>query len=783
MAGHSKFKNIQHRKGAQDKKRAKIFTKLVREIVTAAKMGTDINNNPRLKNSIIAARSQNLPKDRIDRAISSANDSTNTENYTEIRYEGYAPGGLAIIVEALTDNKNRTASEIRAAFTKFGGNLGETGSVSYMFDHLGIIRYQAEISSAESILESSLEVGAKDMIEENSDYLIYTDIENYSQILEILTAKYGIPTEAYIGWIPKNLITIEDKDKAEKLLKLIDLLEESDDVQNVFAAGNGNRMKSKLPKVMHKVGGKPMLYRVLGNAKEVTEICKFVLQPTPFGTAHAVYTALEAVDDTKIILVLYGDNPFITPKLMEDLLNHLTFTNSAITTLCFRCEDPAEYGRIIVDELGIMAFKAGILKKYLPLICQQQIDKPKELYLTNIVKIAKDKETDNEIYQIIKAEEKRQDDVIELIASENFVSNAVLEATASVLTNKYAEGYPGKRFYNGCIEVDKAENLAIERANQTVFLALLNPHDTILGMSLDTGGHLTHGASPSLSGKWFNATSYVVNKETYLLDYDHVEEMTLKHRPKLIIAGYSAYSRQLDFAKFREIADKVGAYLLADIAHIAGLVATGHHPSPLPYAHAVTSTTHKTLRGPRGGLILSNDEELGKKINLALFPGLQGGPLMHVIAAKAVAFLEALQPDYIHYIGQVIANAKALGKSIMARGYDILTNGTDNHMVLVDLRKYGITGKIAAESLDRAGITCNKNAVPFDSTSPFITSGIRLGTPAYTTKGFKENEFAEVGEMICDILDGLKTNQDNSNCEERIRKQVQTLVRKFPSEK
>ncbi|MDR0774244.1 MAG: serine hydroxymethyltransferase [Rickettsia sp.] len=408
-------------------------------------------------------------------------------------------------------------------------------------------------------------------------------------------------------------------------------------------------------------------------------------------------------------------------------------------------------------------------------------------------------ETDNEIYQIINAEKKRQHDFIELIASENFVSPAVLEAQGSVLTNKYAEGYFGKRYYNGCEEVDKAELLAIERvkklfncnyanvqphsgsqANQAVFLALLKPHDTILGMSLDTGGHLTHGASPNLSGKWFNSVSYSVNKETFLIDYSQIEQMAVQHKPKLIIAGYSAYSRQLDFSKFREIADRVGAYLLADIAHIAGLVATEEHPSPLPYAHAVTSTTHKTLCGPRGGIILSNDGELGKKINSALFPGMQGGPLMHIVAAKAVAFLEALKPDYHLYIKQVMSNAKALANSLMARGYDILTNGTDNHIVLVDLRKYGITGKMAADSLERAGVTCNKNAIPFDTTSPFITSGIRLGTPACTTRGFKEKEFIEVGEMICNVLDGLKATQDNSDCEQETRKQVKKLVDNFP---
>ncbi len=411
-------------------------------------------------------------------------------------------------------------------------------------------------------------------------------------------------------------------------------------------------------------------------------------------------------------------------------------------------------------------------------------------------------ETDNDIYQIINGEKKRQHDFIELIASENFVSPAVLEAQGSILTNKYAEGYPGKRYYNGCVEVDKAETLAIERvktlfnckyanvqphsgsqANQAVFLTLLKPHDTILGMSLDTGGHLTHGAPPNLSGKWFNSVFYSVNKETYLIDYQQIEQLAVQHKPKLIIAGYSAHSRQLDFAKFREIADKIGAYLVADIAHIAGLVAVGEHPSPLPYAHVVTSTTHKTLRGPRGGLILSNDEELGKKINLALFPGLQGGPLMHIVAAKAVAFLESLQPEYRLYIKQVVSNAKALANSLMARGYDILTNGTDNHIVLVDLRKYGITGKVAADSLEKGGITCNKNAIPFDATSPFITSGIRLGTPACTTRGFKEQEFIEVGKMISDVLDGLKNKndgQDNSDCEQKTFQQVKKLVDNFP---
>lgn len=408
-------------------------------------------------------------------------------------------------------------------------------------------------------------------------------------------------------------------------------------------------------------------------------------------------------------------------------------------------------------------------------------------------------ETDKEINEIIKHEKLRQSSVIELIASENFVSPAVLEAQGSLLANKYAEGYPSKRFYNGCEEVDKAENLAIERvkklfnckyanvqphsgsqANQAVYLALLQPGDTVLGMSLDSGGHLTHGAAPNMSGKWFNAVSYSVNKETYLIDYDEIERLADLHKPKLLIAGFSAYPRNIDFAKFREIVDKVGAYFMADIAHIAGLVATGEHQSPIPYAHAVTSTTHKTLRGPRGGLILSNDEEIGQKINSALFPGLQGGPLMHIIAAKAVAFLENLQPEYKSYIQQVISNAKALASSLQERGYDILTSGTDNHIVLVDLRKDGITGKLAANSLDRAGITCNKNAIPFDETSPFITSGIRLGTPACTTRGFKEKDFVLVGHMVADILDGLKNNEDNSDLEQKVLNEVTKLIKLFP---
>lgn len=412
--------------------------------------------------------------------------------------------------------------------------------------------------------------------------------------------------------------------------------------------------------------------------------------------------------------------------------------------------------------------------------------------------------SDPEIYQTILAEEKRQKECIELIASENFTSKAVMEAAGSVMTNKYAEGYPNKRYYDGCEHVDSAELLAIERAcqlfkckfanvqphsgsqaNQAVYLALLQPGDTILGMSLDSGGHLTHGATPNISGKWFNNITYNVNPDNYLIDYDQIRTLAREHKPKLIIAGYSAYTRQLDFAKFREIADEVGAYLLADIAHISGLVAAGKHPSPFPHAHVVTSTTHKTLRGPRSGIILSDEEELAKKINKAIFPGLQGGPLMHIIAAKAVAFKEALAPEYHEYIEQVIKNAKKLGETLISRGYDILTSGTDVHMVLLDLRKDKITGKIAGASLDRAGITSNKNAVPFDETSPFITSGLRLGTPACTTRGFKEAEFAQVGNMIADILDGLKQVEsgekyDNTDLEDETLNEVKKLIADFP---
>jgi glycine hydroxymethyltransferase len=409
------------------------------------------------------------------------------------------------------------------------------------------------------------------------------------------------------------------------------------------------------------------------------------------------------------------------------------------------------------------------------------------------------KTLDPEIYEAIKAEKLRQERSIELIASENFVSKAVLTAQGSIMTNKYAEGYAGKRYYCGCEEVDKAEVLAIERlkqlfkcsyanvqphsgsqANQAVYLALLQPGDKILGMSLDCGGHLTHGAAPNLSGKWFKPLFYGVDPKTYLIDYSEVERLALEHKPKLIIAGYSAYTQTLDFAKFRAIADKVGAYLMADIAHIAGIVATGRHPSPFPHAHVVTSTTHKTLRGPRGGVIMSNDDEIGQKLNKAVFPGLQGGPLMHIIAAKAVAFKEALTDDYRSYIDQVLLNSTALGKTLVQRGYDILTGGTVNHIVLLDLRKDGLTGKLASEALDRAGITSNKNTVPFDSTSPFITSGVRLGTPACTTRGFKEKEFIVVGNMIADVLDSLKQSENNSKTEQEVYTKVIELTKTFP---
>ena len=409
-------------------------------------------------------------------------------------------------------------------------------------------------------------------------------------------------------------------------------------------------------------------------------------------------------------------------------------------------------------------------------------------------------DTDPEVAEAIQHELIRQQDQIEMIASENIVSNAVLEAQGSVLTNKYAEGYSGRRYYGGCEYVDVVETLAIERAkklfncqfvnvqphsgaqaNQAVFLSLLKPGDTVLGMSLASGGHLTHGAAPNLSGKWFEAVQYGVSRQTGEIDYEEVASLAREHKPKLIVAGASAYPRVIDFAKFRAIADEVGAYLMVDMAHISGLVAAGVHPSPLPYADVVTSTTHKTLRAGRGGIILSNDEALGKKINSAVFPGLQGGPLMHAIAGKAVAFAEALQPEFKGYIQQVVDNARALGDVLMERGLDLVSGGTDIHLVLVDLRPKGLTGDITEVALESAGITCNKNGVPFDPEKPMVTSGVRLGTPAGTTRGFGVDEFRTVGHLIGDVLDGLAENrEDNSAAEAEVREKVRTLCRAFP---
>lgn len=409
-------------------------------------------------------------------------------------------------------------------------------------------------------------------------------------------------------------------------------------------------------------------------------------------------------------------------------------------------------------------------------------------------------ESDPSILDAISKELKRQQSQIELIASENIVSRAVMEAQGSVMTNKYAEGYPGKRYYNGCEYVDIAEELAIERAtklfgckfanvqpnsgsqaNQGVFLALLKPGETFLGMSLAAGGHLTHGAAPNASGKWFNAVQYGVRQQDALIDYEEVEALAKKHQPKLIIAGGSAYPRAIDFARFRKIADSVGAYLMVDMAHYAGLIAAGVYPNPFPHAHIATTTTHKTLRGPRGGMILTNDEDLAKKINSAIFPGLQGGPLMHVIAAKAVAFGEALQPSFKEYGKAVLENAKALAETLQERGVNIVTNGTDCHLMLVDLRPKKITGKDAAESLERAGLTCNKNAIPFDPEKPGITSGVRLGTPAGTTRGFGVAEFVEIGNLIGDVFDGLAANAaDNSKVEAQVKAKVEALCSRFP---
>ena len=407
---------------------------------------------------------------------------------------------------------------------------------------------------------------------------------------------------------------------------------------------------------------------------------------------------------------------------------------------------------------------------------------------------------DKDLYQSISQELSRQQNQIELIASENIVSKAVLEAQGSIMTNKYAEGYSAKRYYGGCEFVDIAENLAIDRlkqlygcsyanvqphsgaqANQAVFLALIKPGDTILGMSLDAGGHLTHGSRPNQSGKYFNAVQYGINPETSLIDYDEVERLAIEHKPTLIIAGGSAYPRNIDFKKFREIADKIESFLLVDMAHYSGLVAAKEYPDPLPHAHVVTSTTHKTIRGPRGGMILSNDLDLGKKFNSSVFPGLQGGPLMHVIAAKAVAFGEALQPEFKTYIQQVKKNASILGEVLMSNGIDIVTGGTDSHMVLVDLRSKNVTGKDAEESLERAGMTCNKNGVANDPNPPTITSGIRLGSPAATTRGFKEEEFKFIGEKISTIINNLSvSNSDISMLESSINKEVQDLCSKYP---
>ncbi len=409
-------------------------------------------------------------------------------------------------------------------------------------------------------------------------------------------------------------------------------------------------------------------------------------------------------------------------------------------------------------------------------------------------------DSDPALYTAIDHELTRQRDGIELIASENIVSRAVLEAQGSVLTNKYAEGYPGRRYYGGCEYVDLAEELAIERAkqlfncswanvqphsgaqaNQGVFLSLLQPGDTILGMSLAAGGHLTHGAAPNMSGKWFNAIQYGVRREDALIDYDEVQQLADEHKPKLIIAGGSAYPRVIDFARFREIADSCGAYLMVDMAHISGLVAAGAHPNPVEHAHVVTSTTHKTLRCSRGGIILSNDEVLGKKINSAMFPGLQGGPLMHAIAGKAAGFGEALKPEYKTYINQVVDNARALAGTLQDAGFDIVSGGTDNHIVLVDLRPKGLTGNISELALERAGITCNKNGVPFDPEKPMVTSGVRLGTPAAPTRGFGVEEFRQVGQFISEVLDGLAENrEDNSKAEAEVLDKVHKLCRAFP---
>ncbi len=409
-------------------------------------------------------------------------------------------------------------------------------------------------------------------------------------------------------------------------------------------------------------------------------------------------------------------------------------------------------------------------------------------------------QADPEIFGTLTGELGRQQTQIELIASENIVSKAVLQAIGSVLTNKYAEGYPGRRYYGGCEFADVAEQLAIDRAkklfgcefvnvqphagaqaNAAVYMALIKPGDTLMGMSLAAGGHLTHGAPPNQSGKWFNAVQYGVRRQDALIDFDEVESLAREHKPKLIVAGGSAYPRIIDFARFREIADAVGAYFMVDMAHFAGLVAAGVHPSPVPHAHVVTTTTHKTLRGARGGMILSNDLDLGKKINSAIFPGTQGGPLMHMIAGKAVAFREALRPEFKTYAQAVVDNAKTLASTLSEGGLDIVSGGTDTHIVLVDLRPKGLTGNVAEQSLERAGLTCNKNGIPFDPEKPTVTSGVRLGTPAGTTRGFGQAEFRAVGSMIVEVLNGLAANgDDNGAVEASVRAQVEDLCGRFP---
>ena len=405
---------------------------------------------------------------------------------------------------------------------------------------------------------------------------------------------------------------------------------------------------------------------------------------------------------------------------------------------------------------------------------------------------------DPELYAAIEAEQSRQQHQIELIASENIVSQAVLEAQGTVLTNKYAEGYPGRRYYGGCEYVDIAENIARGRAkelfgckfanvqpnsgsqaNQAVFQALIKPGDTILGMSLDAGGHLTHGARPNQSGKWFTAIQYGVRKEDDLIDFDEVEALAKEHKPQLIIAGGSAYPRQIDFNRFREIADEVGAFFLVDMAHFSGLVAGGHHPNPLDYAHVATTTTHKTLRGPRGGMVLTNDPDISKKVNSAVFPGIQGGPLMHVIAAKAVAFGEALTQDYKDYTAQVIKNAQAMAAACQASGLDVVSGGTDTHLALIDLRPKGVKGNDTEEALERAFITCNKNGVPFDPEPPKVTSGIRVGSPAGTTRGFGEAEFTQIGNWIGEIVDALASG-DSAAAEAKVKAEVMELTARFP---